>query len=72
MAASTPKWTLLQVNGSERPIYGDKKAGTATIKPGHICVLAASDVINPVTAADSVLAGIVAVDAGKTTLSQWL
>lgn len=71
MALSTPKWTLLQVNGSERPIYGDKKAGTATIKPGMICALAANDVINPVSAADVVLSGIVAVEAGweNTNLS---
>lgn len=64
MAVSTPKWTLLQVNGSERPIFGDKKAGTATIKPGMICALAANDVINPVSSADAVLSGIVAVEAG--------
>ena len=63
MARSTPLWTLLQVNGSERPIYGDKKAGAA-IKPGHLCALAAGNVINPVTAADSVTAKIIAVEAG--------
>lgn len=62
MAATTPNWTLVQVNGSERPIYSDKKAGAA-ILPGHICALAASNVINPVTAADALTAKIVAVEA---------
>jgi hypothetical protein len=62
MAASTPNWTLLQVNGSERPIYGDKKAG-APIKPGHVCVLAANHVVNPVTAADALTAKLIAVEA---------
>ena len=62
MASTTPNWTLLQVNGSERPIYSDKKAGAA-IKPGHVCGLAAGNVINPVTAADALVANIIAVEA---------
>jgi len=63
MALTTPKWTLLQVNGSERPIFSDKTAGAA-IKPGHVCALAASNVINPITTADSVTSRIIAVEAG--------
>ena len=62
MATTRPNWTLVQVNGSERPMYGDKKAGAA-IKPGHICALAAGNVINPVTTADALTARIIAVEA---------
>ena len=62
MATTRPNWTLVQVNGSERPIYADKKA-SASIKPGHLCVLAANNVINPVTTADALTAKVLAVEA---------
>jgi hypothetical protein len=64
MAASTPKFTLLQVNGSERPIFSDKKATVGTIKPGHILKLASATTIAPVTTADAIVEPIIAVEAG--------
>ena len=62
MAASTPKPILLEVNGSERPIY-EAFAATATIKPGHILKRSSATQVTPIATADQVNTRMIAVEA---------
>lgn len=64
MAASAPKFTLLQVNGSERPIYSDKKAAVGTIKPGHVIKFASATTVTNANGADAIAVPMIAVEAG--------
>lgn len=54
MAASAPNTILLQVNGAERPVYNDRVAATATIKPGMLVEIDSNGKITPVTDADKI------------------
>ena len=70
MARSTLNWTLLQVNGSERPIYNDKKCATAKIKPGMVIELASATTVAPVATAGKLTAKAIAVEASWENTDQ--
>lgn len=63
MAASTPKTILLEVNGAERPIYDNRVAAGAGIKPGMLVEIDSNGKITPVTDADKVNNRMFAVEA---------
>lgn len=70
MATTTPNWTLLQVNGSERPIYNDKKCATTKIKPGMVLSIASATTVAPVASADALTSKMIAVEASWENTDQ--
>lgn len=62
MAASAPKTILLEINGSERPLY-EALAAVGTIKPGHILKRSSATQVTPIASADHINTRMVAVEA---------
>lgn len=62
MAASTPKTILLEVNGTERPVF-EAFAATGTIKPGHIIKRSSATQVTPIAAADQINTRMIAIEA---------
>ncbi len=68
MAASAHRTVLLQVNGSERPIYSDKVAANANITPGALIELASATQVQPIATADKFNARMFAVETAHAPL----
>lgn len=68
MAATTHRTVLLQVNGSERPIYSDKVAANANITPGALIELASATTVQPIATADKFNARMFAVETAHAPL----
>lgn len=68
MAATTHRTVLLQVNGSERPIYSDKVAANGNIMPGALIELASATTVQPIATADKFNARMFAVEASHAPL----
>lgn len=68
MAESAPRTVVLQVNGSERPVYSNKTAATGTILPGALIELASATTVTPVATADKFHARMFAVEAATAPL----
>lgn len=60
---TAPRTVLLQVNGSERPIYSNKTAANANITPGAIIELASATTVQPIATADRFHARMFAVES---------
>jgi len=68
MAASAPHIILLQVNGSERPIYSDRTAANGNITPGALIELAGPTTVQPVATADKFNARMFALETAHAPL----
>mgnify|MGYP001191477276 FL=1 len=68
MAATTHRTVLLQVNGSERPIYSDKTAANGNITPGALIELASATTVQPIATADKFNARMFAVETSHAPL----
>lgn len=69
MAATTHRTVLLQVNGSERPIYSDKVAANGNITPGGLIELASATTVQPIASADKFNARMFAVETSHAPLT---